>query len=142
MVIKIMRTFYIFNINKETAILAKDSPYMLFKSLESIYNGNKKDLYMATSLYEQLACKIDKDSLNKSILASFKNNQHYMFNSNHHSYYNKYLDETCNVVVKNSYIICNCNNAKLNLLKALGSNNLFACDFENKDYFWLNEIYC
>lgn len=32
-----MRKFYIFNINKNSCVLAKDSPYMLYKSFEAIY---------------------------------------------------------------------------------------------------------
>ena len=137
-----MRTYYIFNVNREMSILTKDSPYMLFKSFESIYQADKKDLFMATSLYEQLACRLNKIQLNSMISKNYKDNQHYMYTKDYHSYYNKYKDETCNITVKNSYIICNCNNSHMELLKKVSGFNLFACDFENKDYFWLDEIYC
>lgn len=137
-----MRTYYIFNVNKEMSILTKDSPYMLFKSFESIYLADKSDLYMASNLYEQLASKFNKNILNQKIVAEYKDNQHYIYTKDNHQYYNKYKDETCNLTVKNSYIICNSNNSKLELLKRLSGFNLFACDFENKDYFWLDEIYC
>ena len=137
-----MRTYYIFNVNKEMSILTKDSPYMLFKSFESIYRADRNDLGMASNLYEQLASKFNKAILNQRIVAEYKDNQHYMYTKDRHTYYNKYKDETCNLTVKNSYIICNSNNTKLELLKKLNGFNLFACDFENKDYFWLDEIYC
>lgn len=137
-----MRTYYIFNINKEMSILTKDSPYMLFKSLESIYKANKDDLYVASSLYEQLASKFNKNILNNKIAKKYKDNDHYMYTKDHHNYYNKYKDETCNLIIKNSYIICNCNKSKIELLQKINGYNLFACDFENKDYFWLDEIYC
>lgn len=137
-----MRTYYIFNINKEMSILTKDSPYMLFKSLESIYKANRSDLYMASSLYEQLACKFNKEALNKKILDANHQNQHYIFVNNEHKYFNKYRDESCNLKVKNSYMIYNSNCSKMELLHNLKTYNLFACDFENKDYFWLDEIYC
>lgn len=137
-----MRTYYIFNVNKEMSILTKDSPYMLFKSFESIYQADRNDLGMASNLYEQLASKFNKTILNQKIVNEYKDNQHYMYTKDRHTYYNKYKDETCNLTVKNSYIICNSNNSRLELLKRLNGFNLFACDFENKDYFWLDEIYC
>lgn len=124
------------------SILTKDSPYMLFKSFESIYLADRNDLGMASTLYEQLAAKFNKAMLNQKITEEYKGNQHYMYTKDHHNYYNKYKDETCNIIVKNSYLVCNSNNTKLELLKKLTGFNLFACDFENKDYFWLDEIYC
>ncbi len=136
----LMRTFYIFNVNKEMEILTKDSPYVLFKSFESIHNT--RDLYMAQNLYEQLANRFNKSLINQKIATSFKDNQFYMYVNNHHTYYNKYRDERCEIEIKNSYLICNCNTLKVPLLKKLNDYNLFACDFENKDYFWLDEICC
>ena len=135
-----MRTYYIFNINKEMSILTKDSPYMLFKSLESIYKANRNDLFIATNLYEQLAAKFNKELVNNRISCDFHENQFYMYNHNNHSYYNKYRDETCNIEVKNSYLICKCKNSRFELLKRLKDFSFFACDFENKDYFWLDEV--
>jgi len=137
-----MRTYYIFNVNREMSILTKDSPYMLFKSFESIYTADRNDLYMASNLYEQLAAKFNKRIFNEKIATNYKDNQHYMYTKDHHSYYNRYKDETCSLIVKNSYMICSCNNNRMELLKKIRGYNLFACDFENKDYFWLDEIYC
>lgn len=135
-----MRTYYIFNINREMSILTKDSPYMLFKSLESIYKAGRGDLFIASNLYEQLASKFNKDIINNRISIDFHDDQFYMYNNNHHSYYNKYRDETCNIEVKNSYLICQCQNSKFGLLNHLRDYSFFACDFDNKDYFWLDEI--
>lgn len=137
-----LRTYYIFNINKEMSILTKDSPYVLFKSLESIYNLNTSDLYIASNLYEQIAKKFNRNIVNAKLYETYKDNDHYMYVNDYHTYYNKYKDEKCNVEVKNSYLICNSNSASLFLLRKLKEYSLFACDFENKDYFWLDEIYC
>lgn len=138
-----LRTFYIFNVNREINVLTKDSPYILFKSLETIYKSGKQNIDMAYNLYCQITSKFNKSMLNQTIITNFRENQFYMYVSNNHKYYNKYRDETCNLSVKNSYLVCVCNNANLKLLSALKNNyNLFVCDFENKDYFWLNEIYC
>ena len=137
-----MRTYYIFNVNREMSILTKDSPYMLFKSFQSIYESDKSDLYMASNLYEQLASKFNKQLLNEKISNHYKGNQHYMYTKDHHSYHNRYKNESCDITIKNSYMICTCNSSKMELLTKITGFNLFACDFENKDYFWLDEIYC
>ena len=137
-----MRTYYIFNVNREMSILTKDSPYMLFKSFESIYKSGRKDLYVASNLYEQLSKRFNKQSINKKISSKYKDNQYYIYTKDHHAYYNRYRDESCDLEIKNSYIICKCHNSRLELLKKLSGFNLFACDFENKDYFWVDEICC
>lgn len=137
-----MREFYIFNINKEISLLAKDSPYMLYKSFETIYNSSKNSLAIAQNLYEQVAGRINQNVINQKIFASYKDSDYYFLANNIHNYYNKYRDETQKVIVKNSFLRCITNVNNLLLLKPLTQYNFFVCDFQNKDYFWLDEIYC
>lgn len=137
-----MRTYYIFNINKEMSILTKDSPYLLFKSFESIYRYGKDDFDIAFMLYQELTCSFNKNVINNRILSKYKDNQFYIGTSNNHNYYNKYRDEFCKIRLKNNYLICQCNSGRLDLINSLIGLNLFACDFQNKDYFWIDEIYC
>ena len=59
-----MRTFYIFKINKELAILTKDSPYNMFKSMEQIYKLDKKDFNLGLKLFEQLAEPLNHQKIN------------------------------------------------------------------------------
>ena len=42
--------------------------------------------------------------------------------------------------VKNSFILLKTNIINKNIRRFLPLNELFACDFENKDYFWLEEL--
>lgn len=136
-----MRTYYIFCINNEMSILAKDNPYILFRSFESIYKGKRNDLYVASNLFEQLTNRVD-NKINDKLKQKFKDNDYYMYTLNRHAYYNKYKDEKCELLVKNAYLLCTTNSIKPVLLSKLKKNNLFICDFQNKDYFWLDEIYC
>ena len=115
---------------------------MLFKSFESIYKSGRSDLFIASNLYDQIASKFNREIVNKIIYDGFKENQFYIHTKNSHLYYNKYRDETCNIEIKNSYMICTCKNSHFDLLKKLNGYSLFACDFENKDYFWLDEVCC
>ena len=118
-----MRKFYIFNINKNMCILAKDSPYMLYKSFEAIYKSNREDVGMAQNLYEQMTLRINQTMINNKIYAD-----------------NKDKSEEEKLTVKNSYLLCEGNTSKPYLLKSLTNYNFFVCDFDNKDYFWLDEI--
>ena len=83
-----MRKYYIFNINKAMSILAKDSPYMLYKSFETIYNSNKKEINIAQNLYEQLAMRLNQNVINQKIYAEYKDNDYYYLVNNTHNYYN------------------------------------------------------
>ena len=71
-------------------ILAKDSPYMLYKSFEAIYKSNREDVGMAQNLYEQMTLRINQTMINNKIYADNKDNHFYYLVNNVHNYYNKY----------------------------------------------------
>lgn len=136
-----MRTFYIFNINKEMAILTKNSPYNMFKSLEKIYKLDKKDFSVGLKLFEQLAIPFDNNKLNTRLYNTYKENDHYTKYRNIHKINNRYKPEESKLVVNNVYLLLKSNIVKPLFLKELNKHsNLFVCDFENKDYFWLESL--
>lgn len=136
-----MRTFYIFKINREIAILTKDSPYNMFKSMEQIYKLDKKDFSLGLKLFEQIAVPLDNKKIDRCIYNKFKENDHYMKYKNVHKINNRYKPEETKLVVNKAYLLLKSNIVKplfLNSLKI--DNDLFVCDFENKDYFWLERL--
>lgn len=135
-----MRTFYIFKINREMEILLKDSPYNLFKSLEDIYLLDKSSISLGKDLLDQLIVPIDKDKYNKIIYDMNKDNDFYMKSGDLHKIVNKYRKEEINIVVKNSHILLKTNIISKNIKKYLPIEAMFACDFSNKDYFWLEQL--
>ena len=136
-----MRTFYIFKINKEMAILTKDNPYNIFKSMEDIFKMTKKELPVGLNIYEQLITPINQNIINRKIIMSYKDNDYYQKNYNVHSIYNKYKPEETKLTVKNSYLLLESNVIKPSFLKELSyDKDLFVCDFANKDYFWVDEL--
>ncbi|MBQ9833973.1 MAG: sporulation inhibitor of replication protein SirA [Bacilli bacterium] len=136
-----MRTFYIFKINKEMAILTKDNPYNIFKSMEDIFKMTKKELPVGLNIYEQLITPINQNKVNRKIIMSYKDNDYYQKNYNVHSIYNKYKPEETKLTVKNSYLLLESNVIKPSFLKELSyDRDLFVCDFANKDYFWVDEL--
>ncbi len=135
-----MRVFYIFKINRELSILLLDSPYTLFRSLEGIYLLDKDAVSLGRDMLEQISCKIDVLNYNKMLYEKNKDNDFYMKIGNHHRIYNKYRAEETNIYVKNTHILLTTNVLPKNIASFLPSNDLFVCDFENRDYFWLNKL--
>lgn len=135
-----MRTFYIFKINREMGILLKDSPYNLFKSLEDIYLLDKSNISLGKDLLDQLIVPIDRVKYNKIIYDMNKDNDFYMKSGDMHKIINKYRKEETTIVVKNSHILLKTNIISRDIKKYLPIEAMFACDFSNKDYFWLEQL--
>ena len=135
-----MRAFYIFKINKEMGVLLKDSPYNLYKSLEDIYLLDKTSIGIGKDLLDQLIVPIDKERYNRLIYELNKDNDFYMKNGDTHKVVNKYRKEETIITVKNSHILLKTNIINRDIKKFLPLTEAFACDFQNKDYFWLEEL--
>ena len=110
------------------------------KSLESIYLLDKASVGDGKDLLDQIIVPIDKLKFNKLIYDKNKDNDFYMKIGDNHRIINKYRKEETNIQVKNSHILMKTNIISKNIQKFLPLNGLFACDFENKDYFWLEEL--
>lgn len=136
-----MRKFYVFYINNEFKKIAGTNPYNLYKTMENIYFLEKNDLSIGMNLFEQVAIPFDKNKMNKFIFENFKENDYYMNNRNTHRMYNKYRDETLIIETHFAYISIKTNISKKCIFKNIYLNkNLFVCDFENKDYFWIEKV--
>ena len=136
-----MRTFHIFNVNNSVALLTRTDAYPLFHSFLKIKNLSNSDLSLGINLYEQIASQIDKKKYTRNIYNHYKESDFYTRFQNNHTYINKYRDEKSYLKIKNAYIRIDTNRQYPEFFKYLKKNhNLFVCDFENKDYFWLNEL--
>lgn len=135
-----MRTFYVFKISREMNVLLKDSPYNLYRSLEGIYLLDKASMGYGKELLDELIVPIDKLKYNELIYEKNKDNDFYMKVGDNHKIINKYRKEDTNIQVRNSHILLKTNIINKDIKKFLPLNGLFACDFENKDYFWLEEL--
>ena len=136
-----MRTFYIFKIKKEMTILTKETPYNLFKTIEHLYYFDSYSTDVSFKIYNDLFDSFNKEYINKKIYCLFRNNKYYSYDDEKHIIYNKYKPETSCLKVYKSHMILKSDTIKPTLLvNYLMSDNLFVCDFKNKDYFWLNEF--
>lgn len=136
-----MRTFYIFNINKNFYNLMKNNPYHLFRAMEDIHSFDSHDADMAYDLFNQIASPFDKSKINNKIFGESKDNDFYSKFHNVHRIQNKYVPEDSMLVVNKAFLLLESNITKPTFLNELKEyNNLFVCDFKNKDYFWVNEL--
>ncbi len=136
-----MRTFYIFNINKNFYNLMKNNPYHLFKTMEDIHNFDTNDISLAYDLFLQIVAPFNKSKINNEIFNECKDNDFYSKFHNVHRIQNKYIPEDSCLIVNKAFLILESNILKPSFLAELKHmKNLFVCDFKNKDYFWLNEL--
>jgi hypothetical protein len=136
-----MRTFHVFNVNNSIELLTKNDSYPLFHSFLKIKNLSTNDLSVGINLFEQIACPIDKKKFSKKIYNYYRESDFYTKFKDNHSYINKYRNEKSNLILKNAYIKIETNMQYPEFFKYLKKqNNLFVCDFENKDYFWCKDI--
>lgn len=135
-----MRVFYIYNINDFFCNVYDKYPYKLYKMLEDAYYTNKHNIVLASTNYEQMITNYNKLFMNNYITANNKLDAYYYTKNNIHIISSR---EEYSKLMVSSY----CLKLKSNLnfptffqnLKKY-SDNIFICDFENQDYFWLNKI--
>lgn len=135
-----MRVFYIYNVNDFCASVYEQYPYKLYKMLEDAYYTNKHNLVLSSSLYEQITTNFNKLYLNNYLFVNNKLDSYYYKKSNLHLISNRH--ERSKLMV-NSYCLklkTNLNYPKFFEHINKYSDNIFICDFQNQDYFWLNKV--
>lgn len=136
-----MRKFYIFNVNNEFKTISKISPYNLFKSFQNIYILDSKEQSIGINMYQKMVKPINKNELNNYLFTCYYNNDHYTKFMNTHIYNNYYNDEHTKLKVGNAYLVLETTSSNPEFFSKLKLNsNLFACDFKNQDYFWIESI--
>ncbi len=131
-----MKRYHLFILKRETVKLYQRNSNILYLLLKNLYELNEKDLIYGISVYHQLCMPINKKllinymidkvpSLKKSpdtfkILSFFENTKVTINYSN--------ILVTTDVDTPEIYKIFNIYN-----------DSIFACDFENNNYFWLNK---
>lgn len=134
-----MRVYYLFKINDSFSKLYYNKTYYLYKMLEQISLSSKNDFIISYRLFEQMAVPYNKTDINSKIYRK------YAFDENYKKTLNKHiLDdgvEKTKLTVYNTYIKIKTNKNITSFFKILSSEeNVFVCDFSNKDYFWLSKV--
>lgn len=134
-----MRTYYIFKINKYFAYIYKKWPYKMYKIVEELYYTKEYDMLISYKYYKKFALEFNKLAVNEYIYNLNKANPKYKRDNNVHiinnEKYNKLtINETCIVLKTDDIYSVFLNDLNIYL------DNVFVCDFKNKDYFWLDSL--
>lgn len=134
-----MRVYYLFKINDSFSKLYYNKTYYLYKMLEQISLSSKNDFIISYRLFEQMAVPFNKADINSKIYRKYAFDDSYTKILNKHVLDN--MVEKTKLTVYNTYIKIKTNKNITEFFKVLSNEeNVFICDFNNKDYFWLNKV--
>lgn len=134
-----MRVYYLFKINESFSNLYYNKTYYLYKMLEQIYKSSKSDFIISYRLFSQMAVAYNKAEINSNIYKEFLYDSNYMKTLNKHTF-DDGIEKT-KLTVYNTYIKIKTNQNLTNFFRILvKEKNIFVCDFNNKDYFWLGKV--
>jgi hypothetical protein len=136
-----MRKYYLFKINKTYYNLTRDNPYILYKAIESIYRIKENDFKYFYNYFESMRDTFNKDYLNTNIYEYYKNRHSYTKIRDTHMIYDYYTKEESKLIVNTNYLLIKSTKQIPTFLKAITRKEyVFVCDFDNTDYFWLEEL--
>lgn len=134
-----MRTFYVFKINKEFKVITKDEPYNLYLALNNIYTMDKSNVNLAYRLFDEICDISDTRKLDLQVFNKLKDNDYYIKFNNNHLINNYYTDENSKLTINKSFLKIKSSANYPTFFSILKSvPNLFVIDFTSKDYFWLS----
>ena len=135
-----MRTYYVFKINHNLYPIGERRPVSIYKLLDRINNMNNSELSLAKRLYKKITTQIDKELLDNYIVSMHINDFYYCKKNNEHKLYSAY--EESKLIIYNTFIKLVTTNNISSFFKDLYSlnNDYFFVDFDNKDYFFLDEF--
>ena len=133
-----MRKYYLFIIKKEFYNVYKDKSYVLYKILENLHNLRTYDFSYGIKIYKELclpfAVKVINNYLNKKIKHKKINEKIIKIESNFEDTYMQ-VNYSC-IVIKTSVNI-----PQIMKILNIYNKSIFVCDFNNIDYFWLNNYF-
>lgn len=125
-----MREYNLFVIKNEYHDLYHNRPMVLFDALNKLYTMHN-NLNYGITLYEQLCNRINIETLKYYLNNKYNLNNERTF----------YIDKTF-IELKPSRIIVKskCNLPEIIKMFNCYNRNIFICDFQNYDYFWLHDF--
>ncbi|MEG2311099.1 MAG: hypothetical protein RSB72_00155 [Bacilli bacterium] len=136
-----MHIYYLFHINPDVFDIHFNDGYILYKTLENIYNLDAKNFEYGISLYNQLCTIFNIEILDKFLANKYDSK----IKKTHHVYIlnNDYIGETTFLKIGASriYIKSNINLPSIIRDFAFYNQKIFVCDFTNSYFFWLSGKY-
>ena len=135
-----MRTFYLFEVKEKVLRNYKNNYEELYSLLESIHHLKNEDIVLGYNIFQHLVNPLNKDDFNEYVKRNNLNNENYICYNYTHTINDFYFDESSKMTINNSHMKIKTNrNIPSFFYNIRNFNNIFVCDFENHDYFLLNE---
>lgn len=137
-----MRTYYAFIIKDSLMHFYSKKPYSLYKILEQIYRLKNNDIVLGYRLLEQVTEPFGTRRTDKFIYKKHLNELEYSRLDDGHMIKNLYSEEITFLKVFHSHVRIKTNNNYSSFFNSIQEydENIFVCDFENQDFFWMNKI--
>lgn len=135
-----MRIFYLFKIKRNVLKDYKNNYEELYKTLDYIHTLNEKDINLGYRIFNSLIVPIKKDEFNNYIKENNIGNDNYICFNYTHTINDFFYDESTKMIIKNTFIKIKSNKSFPLFFDNIKSfHNLFVCDFNNHDYFLLDD---
>ena len=131
----VLKTFYIFKLNREYFLLAKKNSNNIYILLSTIYRQKRKNLLLAYDLFDEICMPINKHFFDRYVYDKLEDDEYYTKFRYVHMYHDYFNDEESKMVINNSYILIKSNKVDNIFVNSLMDiTNLFVCDFNNNYY--------
>jgi len=135
-----MRTFYLFEIKENILKNYKNNYEELYSLLESIHYLKSEDIVLGFNIFNSLVIPMKKEVYNEYIKKNNLSKESYICYNYTHTINDFYYNESTKMVINNSHIKIKTNkNVPSFFYNIRNFNNIFVCDFNNHDYFLLEE---
>ncbi len=137
-----MRTYYAFIIKDALMHFYLKRPYSLYKILEQIYRLKSNDIVLGYRLLGQVTKPFGIKKIDNFIYKRHFNELEYFRIDDGHMIKNLYSDEITFLKAFNTHVKIKTNNNCSTFFNSIQEydENIFVCDFENQDFFWINKF--
>ena len=137
-----MRTYYAFIIKDSLMHFYSKRPYSLYRILEQIYRLKSSDIRLGERLLEQVTRPFGITKINNYIYKKHFDELEYSRIDDGHMIKNLYSEEITFLKAFNSHVRIKTNNDYSSFFSSIQEfdSNIFVCDFENEDFFWINKF--
>lgn len=134
-----MRKYYLFIIKNDFYDIYRNNANILYITLENIYHFSNDDFIYGISIYNQL-CQTFNTEIIKNYFIN-KNNKYIRKIGKQFFINDIYARQKTCLQINHSCIVLktSCNIPYALRIFNLYNKNIFVCDFDNKDYFWLKD---
>lgn len=129
-----MKKYYLFVIKNDYYKIYRKTPLMLYRTLENLYMLEKYNFPYGISIYQQICQPFSVKLLTNYILNKYK-----CYKKNKIIKIDSFIEKTIlQLGYSTSVIITNKEIPEIMKLFNIYNRKIFVCEFNNKEYFWLN----